>query len=104
MFSLVQFSLWYRPPGKTVTRPASSSRSNSADTLSAGSPARVHSESTSAGSKPMQASNGSSVLAVDADDVVVLLLDANPLRRKAESSDRTSSADSASLAPDLISA
>src|ERR1700694_208798 len=47
---------WNNPPGSAVTRPSSSSRSNSDDTCSADMPARAHSESTSTGSCPMCAS------------------------------------------------
>jgi len=46
------FKTLKQPAGSAVTRPSSSSRSNSDDTCSADKPARAHSESTSTGSCP----------------------------------------------------
>jgi hypothetical protein len=44
------YILWYRPPGKTLTKPASSNCSNTALTVSTVNATRLHKESISHGS------------------------------------------------------
>ena len=89
-----------KPAGQRATRPSSSRRSSSEDTCSADSPAREHSESTSTGSCPMCASRPRSRALARRSWWW--------MRRRSggsrPSSASTSSADSTSFAPDLMSA